>query len=69
MNEVEWVQYDTRTYYYQHQEYLLKKKVVNSYHVYTIWQNEEMKFNTYNEFEFMRIVRYILQNIPVPWRR
>ena len=68
MQEINWVQLQPESFYYLHQQYLFKKRKVNSYFVYTIWQEEELKLNTYNEYQFSRIAYKIFHGLNINWK-
>ena len=63
MLEINWVALSPETLYYCHEKYILKKRKIKSYFVYTIWENNIMMLNTYNEYEFICVACKIINNM------
>src|ERR1700709_2005590 len=67
MFEIKWVPLSPETLYYCHNQFVLKKRKVKSYFVYTVWEHNIMVFITYNEYQFLQIARKILNNLRINW--
>jgi hypothetical protein len=61
MPAIAWVKLTPETSFYCHDQYVFKKKKLKGYYVYTVWENEVLKFNTVSEYEFMELVQNILR--------
>ena len=66
MPEMKWATLNDLTSYYLHNQFLMLKRKLKGYFVYTIWQNNELKCNTYNEYQFLQLAKKILNGDPRP---
>lgn len=56
MAEIRWAVLNTITSYCVYGQFLLLKRTLKGYFVYSVWQNNEMVYICYNEFQFVRLV-------------
>jgi hypothetical protein len=68
MYEPNWTQLNAETSYYLHNQYLLKKKKIKGYFVYTVWDNNVLKYNSYNEYQFLQLAWKICHNEFFTWK-
>ena len=62
MSAIEWKALNAETSYCQYREYLLKKRRLKGYFVYTVWWNDVLMHTCYNDFQFTELANKILNN-------
>ena len=62
MFEIQWERLNPDSFYYNHGNFVFKKRKVKDYYVYHIWKGEELLFNTYNQYEFLRKAKYVVEH-------
>ena len=67
MFEIDWKKLGPDTHYYTHGNYIFKRRKVKEYFVYSIWENNEMMFNTYNQWDFLRRAKAIVGGHRFSW--
>ena len=67
MFEIDWKKLGPDTHYYAHDKYVFKRRKVKEYFVYSIWENNEMMFNTYNQWDFLRRAKSIMEGRRMNW--
>ena len=67
MFSIAWLRLSQESLYYCHDQYVFKKRKLKDYYVYTIWENEVLRFNTVNEYLFNKIANKILNHEGFSW--
>ena len=60
MFEINWKKLSPESWYYQHGNYVFKKRKVKDYFVYHIWHGEILYFNTSMYFDFIKKAKHIV---------
>ena len=66
MFELKWNEIGPGSFYYNHGNFIFKKKKMTGYYVYHIWEGEYLRFNTVNHFEFLRKAKAVLLTGSMP---
>ena len=62
MSLINWAVLNPDTSYYLHNQYLLFRRRLKGYFVYTIWRDNVMVYNSYNEYQFLQISSGIIKD-------
>ena len=67
MAQISWMVLNTETSYFLHNHFLLFRRQLKGYFVYTIWFDNKMLYNSYNEYQFSQIAELIIRGEVVEW--
>jgi hypothetical protein len=69
MFEIKWQQLTTGLFTCTHGNWTFKKLITKTHTIYSIWRDEEMKFSTRIEHEFINKASGAMSNAPEWWWR